>query len=329
MIDLLIPVLAAAGVGGLAILLLRPFVSGERKVAQRVNAVAGARDQAQTRKREKEHSKDKRRKQLQQVLSELEESNKKKKSRKRLDLQTRLQRAGLQISKQQFYLLSLGAGATGGIAAFIVTFNVYLAAGGAIVGALGLPRWLLNFLRRRREEKFLKDMADAIDIIVRGLRAGLPVSDAMQVIAREMPEPVGPEFLEVVEGQKIGIPIDQGFARMYERVPLKEVNFLAIVIAIQQKTGGNLAEALDNLSSVLRDRKKIKLKIKAMSQEAKSSAAIIGALPFVVMGAISVLNPDYLTPLWTTKMGNIMLIGSGIWMLTGVLVMRWMINLKI
>ncbi|HHN67871.1 MAG TPA: type II secretion system F family protein [Thermopetrobacter sp.] len=327
MIDLLIPVLAAAGVGGLAILLLRPFVSGERKVAQRVSAVAGSRDPAQARNRDKERSKDKRRKQLQQVLSQLEEDQKKHK--KKLDLQTRLQRAGLNIGKRQFYLLSLGAGAAGAVAAFIITFNVYLALGGAVVGALGFPRWLLNFLRRRREEKFLKDMADAIDIIVRGLRAGLPVSDAMQVIAREMPEPVGPEFLEVVEGQKIGIPIDQGFARMYERVPLKEVNFLAIVIAIQQKTGGNLAEALDNLSGVLRDRKKIKLKIKAMSQEAKSSAAIIGALPFVVMGAISVLNPDYLTPLWTTKLGNIMLIGSGIWMLTGVLVMRWMINMKI
>lgn len=327
MIDLLIPLLAAAGVGGLAILLLQPFVTGERKVAQRVSAVAGSRDPAQDRNHENERSKDKRRKQLQQVLSQLEEDR--KKHRKRLNLQTRLQRAGLNISKQQFYLLSLAAGAAGAIIAFAVTFNVYLAAGGAIAGALGLPRWLLNFLRNRREEKFLKDMADAIDIIVRGLRAGLPVSDAMQVIAREMPDPVGPEFLEVVEGQKIGIPIDQGFARMYERVPLKEVNFLAIVIAIQQKTGGNLAEALDNLSSVLRDRKKIKLKIKAMSQEAKSSAAIIGALPFVVMGAISLLNPDYLTPLWTTKMGNIMLIGSGIWMLTGVLVMRWMINMKI
>ncbi len=132
--------------------------------------------------------------------------------------------------------------------------------------------------------------------MVRGLKAGLPLSDAMKVIAAESPAPVGPEFLEVVEGQRVGIAIDQGIERMFERMPLAEVNFLGIVIAIQSKTGGNLAEALGNLSKVLRDRKRMKQKIAAVSQEAKASAMIIGSLPFFICGALSVLNPEYLDP---------------------------------
>jgi tight adherence protein B len=162
--------------------------------------------------------------------------------------------------------------------------------------------------------------------MVRGLKAGLPVTDAMKVIAAETGPPVGPEFSEVVEGQRIGIPIDQGIERMFDRMPLAEVNFLGIVMNIQSKTGGNLAEALNNLSKVLRDRKKMKAKIKAVSQEAKASAAIIGSLPIVIMGAMTVLNPEYLNPLFETKSGNIMIAASLLWMGTGVLVMRKMIN---
>ena len=182
---------------------------------------------------------------------------------------------------------------------------------GGVVGLFGFPRWFLNFLRKRRQNVFITDFADAIDVMVRGLKAGLPVSDAMKVIAAESGPPVGPEFMEVVEGQRVGITIDQGIERMFERMPLSEVNFLGIVMAIQAKTGGNLSEALSNLSKVLRDRKKMKAKIRAVSQEAKSSAAIIGALPFVIMGALTVLNPEYLNPLFNTSAGNIMLAGCG------------------
>jgi tight adherence protein B len=132
-----------------------------------------------------------------------------------------------------------------------------------------------------------------------------------------------------VEGQRIGISVDQGIERMVERIPLAEVNFLAIVMAIQSKTGGNLSEALGNLSRVLRDRKKMKAKIRSMSQEAKSSAAIIGSLPFVIMGALSILNPEYLNPLFNTTIGNTMLGTCAAWMTTGVLVMRKMINFQI
>jgi tight adherence protein B len=175
----------------------------------------------------------------------------------------------------------------------------------------------------------LHDFADAIDVMVRALKAGLPVSEAMKIISTEQGPPVGPEFLEVVEGQRVGISIEQGIERMVERMPLSEVNFLAIVMTIQSKTGGNLSEALANLSRVLRDRKKMKQKITSVSQEAKSSAAIIGSLPFVIMGMLTIMNPNYLNPMFNTNMGNMLLMGSAMWMTLGVLVMRKMINFEI
>ena len=166
-------------------------------------------------------------------------------------------------------------------------------------------------------------------MIVRGLKAGLPLSDALRVIATEAGPPIGPEFMEVVEGQRVGVTIDQGLERMFERIPLPEVSFLGIVISIQSKAGGNLSEALSNLSRVLRDRKKMKAKIRSMSQEAKSSAAIIGALPFCIVGAMFLVSPDYLQPLLTTSTGHMILIGCGVWMFLGILFMRKMINFYI
>lgn len=179
--------------------------------------------------------------------------------------------------------------------------------------------------RNRRQNKFLLEFANSIDIVVRGIKSGLPVNDCIRIIANESPDPIGPEFAEIVEGQKLGIPLDQGLERMYERMPLAEVNFLAIVIAIQQKTGGNLAEALANLSKVLRDRRKMKSKIEAMSMEAKASASIIGILPPGVMGMLYFTNPEYIELLWITSLGQALLVMCGTWMLIGVLIMKKMI----
>ena len=134
------------------------------------------------------------------------------------------------------------------------------------------------------------------------------------------------EFADLVEQQRVGIPLSQAFDRMYERMPIQEVNFFSIVIAIQQQAGGNLAEALGNLSTVLRDRKKLAAKVKAFSAEAKASASIIGALPLLVMGVVWITTPDYINLLFTEPMGHMMLAGSAIWMTSGVLVMRKMIN---
>jgi tight adherence protein B len=149
----------------------------------------------------------------------------------------------------------------------------------AFVCGLGLPRFILSRVIKRRQAKFLIEFANAIDIIVRGVKSGLPLSDCLQIIAAEAPEPVRGEFVDLVEQQKVGVPLSRAFERMSERMPLQEVNFFAIVIAIQAQTGGSLAEALGNLSSVLRDRYRLQAKVRAFSAEAKASAMIIGSLP--------------------------------------------------
>jgi tight adherence protein B len=320
----------ALAVGGVALFLLYPYIAADTRQTRRIESVADKAKQTPKltfRQRFfKEDAKDTRRRQLQESLKQLEKDEKLR--RKKVTLRIMLSQAGLETNPRNFYLISIVLGAIVGGAAYFFGLPWYAAAAAACAGALGMPRWCLGFLRRRRQLVFLNDFADAIDIVVRGLKSGLPVSDAMKVIAAESPPPVGPEFLEVVEGQRVGITIDQGIDRMYERMPLAEVNFLAIVMTIQSKTGGNLAEALNNLSKVLRDRKKMKAKIRSVSQEAKSSAAIIGSLPFCIIGLLSIFSPDYLTPLWTTRPGNMILMGSGLWMLLGMLVMRKMINFE-
>ena len=316
-------VFAALSLGGLAIGLLFPYFSGQADVNRRARRVTSGQAGAKARTGGKDKSAARRR-HIQDTLKQFEEAQKKR--RKKLTVRQMIGQAGLDISMKAFRMASVLVGAIFFIGALIVGVPIYVAAVAAVVGAFGLPRWFLNYLTKCRREKFLHDFADAIDVMVRGIKAGLPVSDALKVIANETPAPVGPEFSKVVEGQRMGITIDQGLERMYERMPLAEVSFLAIVMAIQAKTGGNLGEALTNLSRVLRDRKKMKQKITSVSQEAKASAAIIGALPFCIAGAMMVLNPTYLDPLFETKIGNVMLVGSGLWMSCGVLVMRKMID---
>ena len=321
-----ITVMAALAVGGLVFAIISPLLMGSAS-ASRVKAVAGPRkDGNSLRSRMQDDPKDSRRKQIQESLNQL---NVKENKKKRKSLRTKIQQAGLEISPRTFYIMSALLGLA--FATVSLVFGVPLIVVGlsAFAGTLGLPRWILGSMIKRRQNKFLNDFADAIDVLVRGLRSGLPVTEAMKIISTEQGPPVGPEFLEVVEGQRIGIPIDQGVERMVERMPLAEVNFLAIVMTIQSKTGGNLSEALSNLSRVLRDRKKMKAKVKAVSQEAKSSAAIIGALPFCIMGVMSFVNPTYLSPLLHTQLGHILLVVAGTWMTTGILVMRKMINFEI
>jgi tight adherence protein B len=322
--------LVAVSAMGLVIALLYPYFTGQADIAKRIDKrVAGKVEReslfAGIRNRLAADNRDTRRKQIQDTLKQLDEARRKK----RATIRSLITQSGLEMTIRGFWIGSVITGLVLGVAVLIIGAPGYIALLAVVAGALGLPRWFLGFMRKRREDAFLREFADAIDIMVRSLKAGLPVSDSMRVIASETPVPVGPEFLEIVEGQRVGISLDQGLDRMYERIPLAEVNFLSIVMAIQMKTGGNLAEALNNLSKVLRDRKKMKLKIKSVSQEAKSSAMIIGALPFVICGGMALLNPGYLDPLFTTNTGNIMLAGSLVWMSIGVLVMRSMINLDI
>jgi tight adherence protein B len=320
---------AAIAVGGIAIAVLYPMLVSN-KAGKRLEQISEGKRDTKTsslRSRFVEDQKDSRRRQIQDSLSQIEDEQKKRK--KKVTLRVLIEQAGLDISPKLFWIMSLVCGAAFALPAIVFGTPWFVAAGAGFVGFLGFPRWFLGFLRKRRQNTFLNDFADAIDVMVRGLKAGLPVSEAMKIIASETRAPVGPEFSEVVEGQRIGITIDQGIMRMVDRMPLAEVNFLAIVMTIQSKTGGNLSEALSNLSRVLRDRKKMKQKIRAISQEAKSSAAIIGSLPFLIMAAMTMLNPNYLNPMFETEVGNMLLIGSGTWMTIGILVMRKMINFEI
>ena len=238
----------------------------------------------------------------------------------------RLEQAGLSVTKQQFLIASGALGFVTFVAVLVVGGGLLAAAGLAFGAAFGLPRWILSFLKTRRHNKFLEHFPDAVDIIVRGIKAGLPLFDSMKVIVSDAPEPIRSEFRAIVETQTIGLPLGEACGRLYDRVPLPEANFFGIVIGIQQKAGGNLSEALGNLSRVLRDRKKMKAKIRAMSMEAKASASIIGSLPILVMGIVYVTSPDYIELLWTTPMGRLLLAGSAIWMFVGIMVMKKMIN---
>jgi len=312
--------LAAAAVGGVAWVFLYPLLSGERNAERRMESVAKPDRVAKVSARAAPKV---RRDQVEESLKQLEERRKKQKSP---PLSVRIEQAGVSWSKRQFMIGSGVLGVVAFAAVFIGGGGPLAAAGIAFGASFGLPRWVLSFYRKRRHTKFLENFPDAVDIIVRGIKAGLPLLDSMRVIVADAPEPIKSEFRAIIETQTIGIPVGEACGRLYERIPLPEANFFGIVVAIQQKAGGNLSEALGNLSRVLRDRKKMKSKIKAMSMEAKASAGIIGALPIVVMALVWLTSPEYMELLWTTSTGRLLLAGSAFWMFCGVMVMKKMIN---
>ncbi len=194
---------------------------------------------------------------------------------------------------------------------------------------LGLPQWTVGFLAKRRAKRFVAGFPDAADIIVRGVKSGLPVHECLQIIAKEAPEPLSSEFRRLVDGVAHGMSLDQALEKMYERMPLAELRFFTIVLGIQQKTGGNLAEALGNLSTVLRARRMMREKVKALTSEATASACIIGSLPPVVVVLISITQPSYLTVLFHDPKGEMMLAAAGVWMAIGIFIMNRMVNFKI
>jgi tight adherence protein B len=264
-----------------------------------------------------------RREQVETSLQQLEERAKKSKS---LPLSIRLAQSGLPWTKRQFIIISASLGVVVFAGAYLFDFGSIPSVLLGFAAGFGMPRWILSYLKKRREAKFIDRFPDAIDVVVRGIKAGLPLGDSLRVIAAEALEPIRTEFRLILETQAVGVPLGEACAKLFERMPLPEANFFAIVISIQQKSGGNLSEALSNLSTVLRDRKKMKGKIKAMSTEARVSAAIIGALPVGVMSLIYLSSPDYITVLWTDRLGQIMLAGSAVWMSIGIMVMKKMIN---
>jgi tight adherence protein B len=311
--------LSSVTIGGLAWVFLYPLLSGEKKVEQRRAAFS----RSESAPRGEERSLRSRRAQVEESMKEVEQ---RLKQNQKVSLSVRIARAGLSISNQQFAIFSTVLGGATLFLTFMGGMAPLATAGFALAAGFGLPRWVLNYLTKRREAKFLEALPDAVDVIVRGIKAGLPLFDSIKVVAADSPEPLRSEFNAIIETQTVGMPLGEACQRLYDRMPLPEANFFGIVIAIQTKTGGNLSEALANLSRVLRDRKKMKGKIKAMSMEAKASAAIIGSLPPLVMLMVYILTPEYISLLWTHPTGRFMLAGCVLWMSTGIFVMKKMIN---
>ncbi|MEO0618625.1 MAG: type II secretion system F family protein [Pseudomonadota bacterium] len=317
--------LAAISVGMIAFVVAYPFLSGEKKTEKRTAEIAAQTSKSRAARSSESQELAHRKKAVADTMLEIEN---RQKGKGRVTLRTRLERAGLSMTPNAFYIGSLILGVGVGITTFVMGAPAAAAAGAAFVGTLGLPRFLLNKITQRRQNKFVNEFANSIDVIVRGVKSGLPLNECLGIIARESPEPVRSEFAELVEQQRIGIPLGDCFERMMTRMPLPEVNFFAIVIAIQSKAGGNLAEALGNLSDVLRARKMMAAKVKALSAEAKASAGILGALPFAVMAMVHFTSPNYISLLFIDRTGNFLLLIAGVWMTFGVLTMKKMINFK-
>ena len=319
--------LATFSAGGIAYALLYGRIQTENATARRLDFIQGKNHGETVTPRGVKADPNKRRKSVQDTLKELEQ-NQKAKSKKSNSppLLLRMQQAGLGWSRRTFFFISAACGAVVFLISLVLGAPLYAAVAFGAAGLFGLPRWIVNRQRKRRIRKFVDEFANAVDVIVRGVKAGLPLNDCIRIIANESAEPVRGEFRQISETQALGLSLAEAVSRLPDRVPTAEANFFAIVITVQQKAGGNLAEALGNLSRVLRDRKKMKGKIGAMAMEAKASAWIIGALPGVVMGLTYLTSPNYITLLFTTSIGHLILGVSAVWMTTGVLVMRKMIN---
>jgi tight adherence protein B len=326
---LLVALLAAFAFAGLVFALLYPYVSGEKQTEKRVASVTETRTKKTTGTRSAADIAAQRKKQVSESLKDMEA---RAKSREKVSIRTQLERAGLDAEPRAFWIASAVFGVVvaaiifiwmgGGSGASMAAFTALL------IGTFGVPRWVLNKLVKRRQKKFQSELANAIDVVVRGVKSGLPLNECLQIIARESPEPIAGEFRYVVEQMRVGIPLGEALDRLIVRMPLAEVKFLAIVISIQQQAGGNLSEALGNLSGVLRDRFRMEMKVKALSAEAKSSAGVLGSLPPGVMFMTYMSSPDYIMPLFNTTVGNLLMLVGAFWMFCGIMVMKKMINFK-
>src|SRR5579872_3617146 len=304
----------AIGLGGLAF----AFISGDTRADKRRAAVVRSDPKAMTATASVDRAA--RKKQIAEGLRDIE-----MKGKRRVNLANRIEQAGLSITKQQYWIGSVLLGLVCSALTYIQSRSLVLTLLVAVTASIGLPQLTLARLRIRRINKFVANFPTAIDIIVRGIKSVLPLGDTVRIAASESPEPVRSEFRRVVESLSLGMTLPEAVERMAQRVPIAEANFFSIVIAIQSKSGGNLSEALGNLSRVLRERKKMRGKITAMSMEAKASAAIIVAVPFLVVGALYVSSPKYISMLWVTTHGRMISLIAIFWMGIGIAMMKKMI----
>ncbi len=319
--------LAALTVGALLYALMYQSIANDKKAAHRMNSMKVDK-KTKAKVQSKKLDEKQRRKQREEALKNVEGQRRSGKQAESPDLMTRIEQAGLSLSFKQFLLISIVSGFLVAFGVLLLSQNIFIALGAGFVGGFGLPRWFVNFKRNSRFKAFTVIFPNAIDVIVRGIRSGLPLNDCIRIIANDAEEPVKGEFTKVVEATQMGISVPEACERLYKSVPTSETNFFAIVIAIQSAAGGNLSEALGNLSKVLRERRKMSDKIKAVSMEAKASAAILASLPFVVAGLIQLTSPNYLMPLFVETTGHKILFFCAMSMGFGILVMKKMINFK-
>lgn len=321
-------VLATLSAGGLAYALMFQQVETEKKTGKRVVAIAERQKVVADRRGQIDQIT--RRRGIQDAMKEFEAKQEAKvKQNDSPPLSVRLSQAGLKWSKKTYYVFCTASAIAFFILVFIAKPNLYLALAAGGVGFFGFPRWFIAFRRKRRIKQFVDELPNAVDIIVRGIKSGLPLNDCLRIIANEAREPVKTEFRQIIETQTLGVTTGDACMKLFERMPVQEANFFGIVIQIQQKAGGNLSETLGNLSRVLRERKKMRAKINAVSMEAKASAGIIGSLPVIVTLLVYITSPNYIMILFNSLVGNVIIFGSLIYMLIGILVMRKMINFDI
>ena len=326
--SLLIPLLAGCSIVAVIFAIAYPYMSAGRQAEKRVASVTDTRIKKTTSRSAADVAANRKK----QVSDSLRNIEARQKSKERITLRTRMERAGFEPEPKNFWIASCICGLVCvGIILLAMPNSpampmAVLAAG--FIGTLGLPRFYLSKKITKRQKKFVHELANAIDVIVRGVKSGLPLNECLQIIARESPEPIASEFREVVEQQRIGVSMSEALDRLVQRMPLSEVKFLSIVIAIQQQAGGNLSEALGNLSGVIRDRARMTMKVQALAGEAKTSAMVLASLPPGVTFMIYITSPSYIAPLFNTQTGNIYLVFGLMWMGIGCLVMRKMINFK-
>ena len=324
MLPILAAFLAFITIGGLGWVLVGGGDDGSGQAVKRAKAIGAARPEAVGKRAAVVNTPEARRKQIMQQLQEVDRRNRKA----RMTMGAKLKQADLAISVRIFVIISVALGLVCALMAFLLHLNPIVSLGIGVAMGLGLPRWIVSMKGKKRMKKFSLAFPDSVDILVRGIKTGLPVHDCFKIIARESPQPLAGEFQQLVEGLGVGMTLAEALDKMFERMPVPELKFFAIVIAIQQKSGGNLAEALGNLTTVLRARRMMGEKIKAMSSEAIASAGIIGSLPPVVMILVMLASPAYMMLLFTDMRGQVMLLGAAVWMSCGVFMMKRMISFK-
>jgi tight adherence protein B len=272
------------------------------------------------------NEKDQRRSDLANKLQMQNEGKTKRKSVLRDDLN---QAGFYDVSIKKFFIGSIISCFTLVLLGFLLKQKIIILLLLGVIGFFGLPKFFLRFKIARRQKKFLEEFSDALESMVRLLKAGMPVGEAIAMVSREFDGPIGEEMTKIYEEQKIGIPMGEACLNAARRMPITEMQMFATGIQIQQQTGSSLSEILLNLAKVIRARFRLRRKIQSLSAEAKASASIIGALPILVGAGLTAVNPEYMEPLFNTLKGKMYLAGAGFWMLCGILIMRQMINFRI